>query len=51
MYYEEVAGNLNFLSVNGELSLENDWFDLNQIDTLVETWATKEALLPLVGAL
>jgi sugar phosphate isomerase/epimerase len=50
----DIIARLRAVNYQGVLSLEYvcaDWFDINQCDTLYETWQTKEALLPLVGAL
>jgi sugar phosphate isomerase/epimerase len=52
--WADVIERLRATGYAGALSLEYvcaDWFDLNQVDTLVETWATKDALLPLVGSI
>lgn len=51
--WADVIERLKAVGYQGALSLEYvcaDWFDLNQCDTLYETWTTKDALLPLVGA-
>jgi sugar phosphate isomerase/epimerase len=50
--WAEVIARLKAVGYQGALSLEYvcaDWYDLNQCDTLCETWTTKDALLPLVG--
>jgi sugar phosphate isomerase/epimerase len=50
----EIIDRLKAVKYQGILSLEyvhSSWFDMDQCDTLAETWATKEALLPYVGSL
>jgi sugar phosphate isomerase/epimerase len=50
----DIINRLKTLNYQGMLSLEyvnSSWFGLDQCDTLAETWATKEALLPYVGSL
>jgi sugar phosphate isomerase/epimerase len=50
----EIFDRLKATNYQGMVSLEyvySSWFDLDQCDTLSETWATKEALLPYVGSL
>jgi sugar phosphate isomerase/epimerase len=49
----EIIDRLRAVNYRGMLSLEyvhSSWFDLNECDTLNETWITKEALLPYVGS-
>lgn len=50
--WAEMVQRLKAANYQAALSVEyvcSDWYDLNQVDTLHETVATKEALEPLVG--
>jgi sugar phosphate isomerase/epimerase len=49
--WDDLISHLKAAGYDGALSLEYvsaSWFDLDRCDTLTETWATKEALLPLL---
>jgi sugar phosphate isomerase/epimerase len=50
--WDELIARLRAAGYAGALSLEYvsaAWFDLDRCDTLVETWTTTQALMPLVG--
>jgi sugar phosphate isomerase/epimerase len=50
--WDDLIARLRAASYAGALSLEYvsaAWFDLDRCDTLVETWTTTQALMPLVG--
>lgn len=52
--FVDIINRLKAVNYQGALSVEyvcSEWYDLNQIDTLFETIATKEALLAHVGSL